>query len=771
MRNRPGNLLREDSPEQGLRDQYVLERSPLLRVTILFGILVVPLLAVSAKLIHLQVTHAEDYIVGFEPRVTESFEPIETTDGRILMDGTILAQDVESFRLKMHFRWLEEPADEVWLRRKARSQLSSEHRRDRERIEAEQKQILEKRRRMWSRLATSLGVQEDELKQRRETVQSRVERIVRLVEERRDQRNAEAEVAAGKQNPVGLESDSWWGGGWKTVRKELTTSPKRRLLEPIEVTEEFDYHIIAEDIPGDRIAELATRRDLFPGIELELVTRRDYPRGPFAAHIVGDRRPAAVEKIENLTGSASAGNDSTLQPGDRIGRSGVERTFDDRIRGRRGLQRIVRNAEGEIILRETVRHAEPGSDIELALVEPLQRHAESLLDASLGSPPLLHHRGVNDRTENSESYKISKPKPGVPHGGCIVAMNVHTGEILCAAAAPRFDLRVMVDFDQKLWETLQSDPRSPMFPRVTSMALPPGSIFKTLTAIAALEEGQLNPEAMFHCRGYLHRPDQYRCLIYRRYGSSHQDVNLTDAICQSCNVYFYTVGEHLGPSPIVKWAHQLGFGRPTGIDLPGEASGSVPNPNSADPIQLATFTKSGAAETRSRSSWRMGDTRSLAIGQSTLTTTPLQIVRLMAAVANGGKLVTPHVTKKIINQTTGEESFPQDSSEPVQTIKINPRTLHFVRAGLEQVVTRGTGRKYVKLDEVAIAGKTGTAEVGGVRTDHAWFAGYVPANAPQIAIVAVLEHGGGGGSKAGPLARQVIDKMLELKLIVPGSKD
>lgn len=799
MQNRPANLFHDAEPEAGIRESYALEKSPVLRLVIVFFVLSLPLLVVGGKLVHLQSEHGDQYLAGYEERVTESFRTIETTDGRILLGGTVLAHDVASYRLKLHYRWLEEPVDGVWLRRKAGERVPKSEWRDSGRMDASEQMVLAERQRMWQRLAEQLKLTDDEFAERRSRVQHRVERIVELVERNRERRDAEAAAELQRERDALARDRGWLESGWQTVKDELTTPPRRSRHEPIEVTEEFAYHGIADDLSFEQVAEIVTRSDLFPGVDYEMVTQRDYPQGPLAAHIVGSRQPVDAEEIEAMRAAnahdvfgadagtaelvATAGSEQRpeigddFQPGDRIGRSGIEQSYGDQLRGRRGLVRIVKDAEGEIIRREVLRKPLKGADVELSLIKPLQQYAESLLDDALGTKPLLHpstrirerdhslveveEQGSEHKTADEEPREEGDAPQGRPRGGCIVALNVYTGEILCAAAAPRFDLRLLTDYDEELWKAVQADPRSPMFPRVTQMAIPPGSVFKTLTTIAGLEDRVISAEEPIYCQGYFETPKRHRCYVFRHRGYGHGDMTLTRAISRSCNVYFYNVGNRLGPDRLAFWSRRMGFGQQTGIDLPGESTGNVPEPGTRQAIQLAAF--QAEADSTRQPVWHSGETLNFAIGQSTLAVTPLQIVRLISAVANGGELVTPHVVRRI--HQSGQPDFMRASNRSRDRVPLRPGTLGHLREGMEQVVTGGTGRR-VFLKEVAIAGKTGTAETGQP-SDHAWFTGYVPADSPQVAFVVVLEHGGSGGAEAGPLAKLLVEEMLKQRLIAP----
>ena len=272
MLNRPGNFLSESERGPGLRDEYRLDRNPGVRLLALFVLIAGPLLIICGKLATLQAFQSEDFIVGFESRVTESFKPIETTDGRILIDGRELARDVATYELKVHYRWLEEPADGLWLRTRARERLSKEERSDRERVDAAQQEVLAERQRMWARLAAAIGVSDEEFAGRRSATQERVERIARLVEQNRDRRVDEEAEAQKKHQQEQLKKQTLWRSAWERLCTELTTPPKSSRREPITVREEFDYNVIAEDLPYEKVAAVVTRPELYPGVDFEMRT-------------------------------------------------------------------------------------------------------------------------------------------------------------------------------------------------------------------------------------------------------------------------------------------------------------------------------------------------------------------------------------------------------------------------------------------------------------------------------------------------------------------
>ncbi|MBW3541190.1 MAG: hypothetical protein KY476_13055, partial [Planctomycetes bacterium] len=667
----------------------------------------------------------------------------------------VLAHDVERFAVLINYRWTQEPPDPLWLKRQALERLSRAERADDRKVEAATEAILAERRAMWRRLSELTGVSLAELQSERQAIQNRVERMVAAVEERRGAVHAAAKAA----EPEIPADASAWERAWNTVVTTLTTSPERADLDPLTLPEQDANHRLLDGLSLEVAAEIESHPEMFSGLSTERTSRRRYPEQTIAAHVVGVRRPIADEELAARQARFEGDDPLDYRPGDRQGQTGVEAHYERLLRGRRGLRRVVRNGRGEIVASEVVRHPQPGRDLVLTLNLELQRRMEQALDETLGPSATTVEEAPVIRDDASA-------------GAALVALDVRTGAVLAAVSAPRFDLEVLAEPDADSWRQIVEDPRRPLFDRATRMAVAPGSTFKALTAIALLESG-LDPDATIFCRGYLDTPNRYRCYTYRHYGYGHGDTNLSDALARSCNVYFFSAAREVGPEPLVEWAGRFGFGRPTGIDLPGEEAGTLPAPP-RERIRLAAANVDGSLRDPDSGRgatglhWYPGDTLGLAIGQSRLTTTPLQVARLMAAIGGDGRLVTPHVVRGFAQPQTAdssEQSWPVREAAPIAGL--SAETLRRVREGLERVVAdpRGTGYKQVRLKEVAIAGKTGTAEVGPGRRDHAWFAGYVPADRPKVAFAVVLEHGGSGGSDAGPLARRLVQELLALGII------
>ncbi|HSG68939.1 MAG TPA: penicillin-binding transpeptidase domain-containing protein, partial [Planctomycetaceae bacterium] len=570
---------RPDSVSQG---SWQTDQNPPARLVLLFAVLSFPLVLVLGRVVWLKSEVREDYLRVFD-RTWDLTESIAATDGRILAaDGRVLAYDEEFFTLEVHYRWLENPPDENWLKSQAYAQLDSLQRRDAVSVKQAQQETLARRDDLWSGLARLSGESLDQLNERRSRIQQRVERIVSRVEAQQQERE-HSQFDSSPEEKTG----PWWRRVWNRVSRTLTTPPRRESLDPVIVREELDYHPLLENIPFEMVAEIESHPQQFPGLKVSYATRRVYPEKAFAAHIIGHRAEISEEqRTEN--------DPLDYQLHDRRGMAGIERSYDRVLHGTRGERRIVRNRQGEIISSEVIRKPRAGEDVILTIETALQERTEALLDAAIAPRETSVDAG----------------------GGSIVVIDVRTGELVVGANAPRHDLSLFTDFDADRWQALIEDPRRPFFPRATQMAIAPGSVFKTATTIALLQSGKIDPDEPYTCRGYLHSPERYRCYIYRHYGIGHGEIALREAIAQSCNVYFYQAGMAVGADEMIYWADKLGFGNPTGIDLPGEVSGNLPRPGRLTP--------------GSRDRWHQSDTLGLAIGQSRLTVTPIQIAAWMA---------------------------------------------------------------------------------------------------------------------------------------------
>jgi penicillin-binding protein 2 len=667
-------LHRDEMPVRSVVD-------PRRRLRLTLAVLAALLAVVLGRAVEIEVTQAAAFraaaVRPLEQRIT-----LPGVRGRILArDGTVLACDKDTLAVAVHYRWLQEPPDSRWLREMAQTRLSHPQRKDPRQMAAAERQVCRQRSELARRLADLCGAPAAEWDARASRVQARVAQIIAAAKRRRQSEAAAASASAGP------------------------------------VSEELDYHVMADDVSPAVAARVEADPGKYPGVKIIRHARRTYPAGTLAAHVLGYLGPADAQ-----TEAAEGGPDLS-------GRAGVERQYESLLRGRPGMAVERTDRSGRLLAVERREEPRPGRDLVLTLDPRLQQTAETLLDAAL-------------------ERRALRPAHDEPGGGAIAVMDLRDGALLAAASAPRFDPNVFLAEDAATRQALLRRPDSPLFDRLVQMALPPGSVFKTLTAIALVESAAVDPQQPFICQGYLHDPNQMRCEIYIHQGVGHGPVTLADALAQSCNVYFFHFAGKMGQPPLADWALRLGFGRPTGIDLPGEAAGIVPTPQSIRRLE--------------GHGWQTTDTQMMAIGQGSLTATPLEVLRLLAAVATG-RLITPHVAVTMSpGREPGDKPAHQQAGQAIAGL--HPGTLAAVRQGLERVVAdpKGTAYGSVRLESVAVAGKTGTASVGGGRREHAWFAGYMPAEAPKLAFVIVLEHAGDGAAAAGPVAKRLVVRMQQL---------
>ncbi len=490
--------------------------------------------------------------------------------------------------------------------------------------------------------------------------------------------------------------------------KKLNQTGRRRPFKPI---------LIKPDISRDQLALVETYRYDLPGIMIRVNPRRHYIKGEFACHVLGYLGEITEQQLRS-------NKFPHKRAGDLVGKAGTELKWDKYLSGLRGGEQIEVDAKGRKIAVLSRREPEPGANVFLNIDSELQAVAE---------------RGLSGRK------------------GVVIAVEPGTGRILAMASRPSFDPNIFIrGIDQSTWKAIVSSKDYPLQNRAVSGIFPPGSVFKIVVALAALEEGIIDPDEPVICNGSFPLGDRvFRC--WKKHG--HGAVNLHRALVESCDVYFYKLGLALGVEKIAKFARRLGLGRVTGYDLGFEKKGLVP-------------TKRWKLK-RWGSRWQGGETATLAIGQGYLLVTPIQLVNMISAVFNGGFLYAPQVTKHV----GADQVYYKFTPKLKSVAGVSPEHLERVRTALVGVVNdpHGTGRKAI-IDGVVVAGKTGTAQVVGSEKmegveedqvpmhlrDHAWFVAVAPAESPRIAVVVLIEHGGHGGSAAAPVAREVISKYLGL---------
>jgi len=680
-------------------------------------------------------------------------ELLPARDGRILADSQVLAEDLDLAAVQVHYRWLQAEADPNWVKLQLRQRLTRDERRDSARLQVAEQRLREERCELLQRLAEATRTPFSELIARRDRIDTRVQRMAESVNSRAAQRSRSGEQHADD----GELAESAYAPGllleWAaTVRAALTTPPRRDDDARIVVREEESWHTLLEEVDPQTAAIISEQPERFPGVRILQTTRRNYPHPDTAVHLTGAR---TLVPRSQVSGGATA---VQAVAGGRVGRFGVEKSYDSQLAGVPGLRRITRDRRQRVIRTEVVREPVSGRDVLLTINWKLQLTAEQLLAEALGdAEPVLLRRSEESE---AESDRPTPPEPNhIPVGGAVVVMEAATGRIAALASAPEFDLSLFSHGTEEQWLAVNSDVRRPFVSRFLAMSLPPGSTWKVVTALAGMDSGVIVPSERFECQGYLRTPEEHRCLTYRLFGHGHGPVTLSAALSQSCNVYFFDAAARMGMEPQVIWAERLGFGSPTGIDLPWESAGQVPGLHNG-----VRANGDGANGELTEREWRRFEREALgfSIGQSRLTVTPLQLARLMACIANGGWLVTPHIAsddgQSILLDDADGVSLPQNR----RVEGIDEASIEAVREGLTAAVNdpTGTGYQSVRLRDLRIAGKTGTAEAAPGRPDHAWFAGWFPAEDPEYVVVTVLEHGGSGGRAAGPVARELARSVM-----------
>ena len=486
-------------------------------------------------------------------------------------------------------------------------------------------------------------------------------------------------------------------------------------LDRSELTKTMETHVGGTPIrlkKGVSLKEAAIveshRLDL-PGVVIRPEFQRNNPEGGYAAHVLGY---VGVASEEQLTREAFQG----LPAGSVIGQYGVEQIYERTLRGHAGRKLIEVDALGHEKRMISADKPQVGNDVYLTIDFRLQKLAEDLLGEEAGA---------------------------------IVALDPQTGDILALASRPSFDPNALSrGLRADVWNNILQDERHPLTNRAIQGQYPPGSTFKIIMATAALDTNEIEPTETLRCEGRF-RFGRRTFRDWKKYG--HGAVDLRKAIAQSCDVYFYRLGDRMGVDTIAVYARQFGLGERTGIDLPAERTGLIP---------------SSEWKQRTRGEpWYPGETISVAIGQGYVTVTPLQMARVIGMIGNNGIAFQPHVLRGV----RGRRGEWIDEWSPTQAVPLTlpADQLEAIQAALAAVVTEGTARR-ARSSVVPLAGKTGTAQVVSLRSesqeeppkrfrDHAWFVAYAPVKRPGIAVAVLVEHMGHGGSAAAPLAKELIE--------------
>lgn len=504
----------------------------------------------------------------------------------------------------------------------------------------------------------------------------------------------------------------------------ITAEDLEQQLDAARDEPKFQPIVVKPEASEADLAFVESHRVDLPELELMLVQRRKYPPSDFLAHVIGYVGEVSPEQLEE--------SGDKYKPGDIVGKAGLEKQYNDILTGTDGMRRVIVNSIGKPVRTLDDTEPIPGKPIRLTIDTDLQSVAEDELNGKVGS---------------------------------IIAMDPRNGEILAMASHPAYDPN---DFSVRIsgneWKTLNADPNKPLLNRAIQAQLAPGSVFKILESVAMLESGVPPPDYHVFCPGYATFYGRvFHDWVWSTHHSGHGDVGLHTAIVQSCDVFFYNVGERLGIDRLAYYATALGLGKKTGIDLPGEEAGLVPS--------------SQWVESTYHHKWYPGSTISLAIGQGPIEVTPIQLVRTIGGIASGGVFYEPHLLKDF---------------GPVKVVRfpISENTVEQVTDGMYGVVNEDGGTAHLlgypilvqaKLQNVEFCGKTGTAQTisaqalervsAGGRSAYGyntWFVGFAPKRNPEIAIAVLVQdtHLEAGGIAA-PLAARFIEAYYQEKLGQP----
>jgi len=509
--------------------------------------------------------------------------------------------------------------------------------------------------------------------------------------------------------------------------EERLSSVKEAALAP---------RVVAIDVPMETVAYLSEHANEFPGVEVQTRGVRKYPKGKLAAHLIGYTGEISENEMESPEFEG-------YDPTDIVGKAGAERSFESVLQGDRGTRVFEVDASGQP--RRILKEIEPeaGRDVKLTIDWRVQAVAEKALADAL-------------KDAHREKYRKAK-------AGAAVAVDIKTGEVIAMASAPTYDPTVFLGgVSSKQWRSLTSTSSEyPLTNRAIMAQYPPASTFKAFTGLAGLENKMTRQWAQYDCEGkWIGMGAQWKKYCWNR--SGHGTESFMEGISDSCDTVFYEIGYEFYKDrgeKLQKFSRSFGYGSLTGIDLPGEADGRIPD---------AAWKKKYNEDYPEYQQWLPGDTVNMAIGQGDVLATPLQVASTYAGIANGGKVMRPHVLKQVL----GSDGEPVRSYEPAVAFKpkVSKANLSIMRSALEQVVDEGTAQGAFRGFDENVAGKTGTAQVAG-KDDYAWFVGYAPADKPRYAVAVVVEQGGHGGSVAAPAARQILAALLGEKVEHVTAKD
>lgn len=483
---------------------------------------------------------------------------------------------------------------------------------------------------------------------------------------------------------------------------------------------------LAEGISRETAVTFKEQSADFPGVNVTVEAIREYKNHNLASHIIG-----YIGKIDPE--EYNANQDKGYSMSDYVGKTGIEYTFEDYLKGTNGIKQIDMAVDGTVNDEYVVEEATGGSDVVLTIDANLQQVAEKELKEAI--------IGLRNGKFDKQRFKST--------WGAVVVMEVSTGEILAMASYPDYDPNVFVgEISTKDWNDIAKGNK--LFNNAIQGASAPGSTFKMVTGIAALEKGKVTEHEQIYDTGVYNLAHKPVCWIYTSSKIGHGYLNMVRALEQSCNYYFYELGTRIGIDTLEQYARYFGLGSKTGIELPGETAGNVAGKKAAE--------KDGEQ-------WSVGSTLSAAIGQSYNNFSPIQMAKYVAMIANGGHAVDPTLVRAIYNADGSEvskkeiKSYVKEklnlSNDKEEKLEISEKNIKTIKEGMKLVTTSPSGTAYsiFKDFDVTVAGKTGSAQAGDVT--NGWFVGFAPYKKPEIAVAVLIEDGATGGA-TGTVAREVI---------------
>lgn len=480
---------------------------------------------------------------------------------------------------------------------------------------------------------------------------------------------------------------------------------------------------LRKDVNYDLIAYVEENQSKFPGVSVQRIFVRHYPHGTFAAHILGEVNEISEEQLKEPAYKQ-------LEPGDEIGQSGIEYTYDKYLRGQPGLTKIQVNALGQPTPGGQLVSVppNPGDNLKLTIDPAVQEAGEAALAAR-----------------------------GLPGG--FITMDIHSGEILGLGSFPTFEPEAFTKpMTQKEYDFYRNESTAPLTDRTTEGQYPTGSTFKIITALAALENGVITPSTVIDDPGQLVVGEQH---FHNAEGAAYGPLTLVPALEVSDDVFFYTLGLKMwNTGELQQWAHKLGIGRAAGLDIPVNTNGLLPTQHWRNQLY-----KEGETERP----WSAGDNIQLATGQGDLQTNPLQMAIAYAALGNGGTIVTPHLGLEV--EDAAGRVLKEFKPKPQRHIKIDPATRAEILEGLHDAAQggRGTSSAIFSGFPIEVAGKTGTAERPG-HADQSWYCILAPYPNPRMVTCVTIEEGGFGAESAAPAAKTILEAYFHNQLAAEAEK-